>query len=337
MVTLKDLFPLKKHLVIDVVAAAGIDTATWKTKTDPSKRSNWSFGGNKEPTLLFVWHNHIRINEKGWIYYLDKSKEWAIAKERESGRGSKLQAFRAHDFHSRLNQAYFANLPVRVAILDGKRNDNGVDQADARELDNEYWYTHHFNEKTSEILLVRGVPRPEKSDQPEVGNLISMQSEIAEPPVAPISPGLAPGLVEPEALIGMPESPDPSRHYTRGTMAYDRDSEVGWQAKTRASGHCECCGDQGFETVRGGSYLEAHHVIPLSCGGVDEVWNVVAICPNDHKRAHFGKDRIQLRDNLITWLASRYQSRKSHLLAMVAKMDANLAKDSLLEEDLYGE
>ena len=311
MIKLEDLRPTEKQLVIEVVEAAGISTADWKTKTDPSKRSNWSFGGNKQPAILFIWHNHLQVNEKGWIYYQDNSKTWAIKKEREHGPGPKLQARRAHEFHSLINRAYFANQPVRVAILDGKRSDKNIDEATARELDNSYWYVHHLNEVTSEILLVRGVPRPKKPSQSEEVVTTYTQPEIIEPIQAVASS-------DPLESKGFPY-----RHYIGATTAYDRDSEVCRQVKTRANGQCEYCGEHGFETARGGSYLEAHHVIPLSCEGTDEVWNVVAICPNDHKRAHFGKDRVQLRDKLITFLANRYVDSRSHLIAMVCQSACN--------------
>ncbi len=36
--------------------------------------------------------------------------------------------------------------------------------------------------------------------------------------------------------------------------------------------------------------LEVHHVISLSYDGVDTIANVSAICPNDHRQAHFGAE-----------------------------------------------
>jgi 5-methylcytosine-specific restriction protein A len=56
----------------------------------------------------------------------------------------------------------------------------------------------------------------------------------------------------------------------------------------------------------GNVFLETHHVIPLSQNGPDEEWNVVAICPNDHRGAHFAEDRMALRDQLIKYLLATY-------------------------------
>ena len=35
-------------------------------------------------------------------------------------------------------------------------------------------------------------------------------------------------------------------------------------------------------------YLEVHHIKPLSQGGEDSLENVKAICPNCHRKIHFG-------------------------------------------------
>ena len=35
-------------------------------------------------------------------------------------------------------------------------------------------------------------------------------------------------------------------------------------------------------------YLEVHHKIRLSDGGEDTIDNVVALCPNCHRKAHYG-------------------------------------------------
>lgn len=125
-----------------------------------------------------------------------------------------------------------------------------------------------------------------------------------------------------------------SKRISSGTATFSRDSEIARIAKNRANGICEYCKQQGFETAQGGFYLEAHHVIPLSCNGDDQEWNVVAICPEDHKKAHFGIDRKKMRDDLIEFLGKEYGSfyevlkKKSHL------MDSDLKTNGRLEFDV---
>ncbi len=49
----------------------------------------------------------------------------------------------------------------------------------------------------------------------------------------------------------------------------------------------------------GSLYLETHHVIPLGEGGPDDDANVVALCANDHRRAHFSEERAAIRKKLL--------------------------------------
>ena len=55
--------------------------------------------------------------------------------------------------------------------------------------------------------------------------------------------------------------------------------------------------------ANGKVYLETHHVVPLHEKGPDSVSNVVALCPNHHREAHHGKNRAQIREQLLAKLA----------------------------------
>lgn len=74
------------------------------------------------------------------------------------------------------------------------------------------------------------------------------------------------------------------------TTQYKRSSDVIVEALLRANGVCEICGNSApFKKASDGSpYLEVHHVLPLSQGGADILENVLAICPNCHRKEHFG-------------------------------------------------
>jgi 5-methylcytosine-specific restriction endonuclease McrA len=91
---------------------------------------------------------------------------------------------------------------------------------------------------------------------------------------------------------------EPERVEISGS-AFKRDPSVRAAALRRANGRCEYCGEDGFKMPNGGVYLETHHVVPLCEGGADNVRNVAALCPNDHKRAHFSIDRGTMRKELI--------------------------------------
>lgn len=83
---------------------------------------------------------------------------------------------------------------------------------------------------------------------------------------------------------------------------YDRDQKVRDTVLRRAKGMCEFCGALGFLKPDGTRYLESHHVIALAKDGEDRVTNVIALCPNDHREAHFGKKAAQIEQAMISKL-----------------------------------
>lgn len=59
----------------------------------------------------------------------------------------------------------------------------------------------------------------------------------------------------------------------------------------RADGVCEACGSNApFRTEAGRPYLEPHHIRRLSDGGPDHPQWVAAVCPNCHRKAHYGEN-----------------------------------------------
>lgn len=71
------------------------------------------------------------------------------------------------------------------------------------------------------------------------------------------------------------------------TKQYGRNRIVAAHAKRRAGGCCELCGMKApFLDKYGNPYLESHHVEWLSDGGADSIDNVVALCPNCHRKMH---------------------------------------------------
>lgn len=99
------------------------------------------------------------------------------------------------------------------------------------------------------------------------------------------------------AHVGPTEQPAPVAQLQAGGPAYYfaltkvflRDFGVVEAARQRAAGRCEHCKNVApFLTGAGLPYLEVHHVIPLSQDGADRLENVLALCPNCHRKAHFG-------------------------------------------------
>jgi hypothetical protein len=59
-------------------------------------------------------------------------------------------------------------------------------------------------------------------------------------------------------------------------------------------------------------YLECHHILALAKDGADRMTNVIAICPGDHREAHFGKRRGEIEAEMIAKvkLAEARRSRR---------------------------
>jgi hypothetical protein len=71
---------------------------------------------------------------------------------------------------------------------------------------------------------------------------------------------------------------------------FKRNPDVVAEVLQRAGGVCEEC-KMPAPFLRAGTnepYLEVHHRVPLAQGGDDTVANAIALCPNCHRKAHYG-------------------------------------------------
>jgi hypothetical protein len=90
----------------------------------------------------------------------------------------------------------------------------------------------------------------------------------------------------------------PDRRMSYG-VSYARDLEIRHRVMQRANGTCEFCREPGFLCPDGTRYLECHHIIALAKEGADRMTNVIALCPNDHREAHFGARAEELEREMI--------------------------------------
>jgi len=85
----------------------------------------------------------------------------------------------------------------------------------------------------------------------------------------------------------------------RRSVVQQRGDAIRSYVLRRANGICQGCGKEApFRTDRGRPYLEPHHIRRLSDGGPDHPRWVIALCPNCHRRAHYGEDRDVFNDEL---------------------------------------
>ena len=78
----------------------------------------------------------------------------------------------------------------------------------------------------------------------------------------------------------------------RAVKSYEfrRNPDVIVEVLERTGGTCEACGKPApFRRASNDEpYLEVHHKKPLSQGGEDTVENATALCPNCHRKRHYG-------------------------------------------------
>ena len=71
---------------------------------------------------------------------------------------------------------------------------------------------------------------------------------------------------------------------------FQRNPDVVIEVLKRAKGMCEGCKKPAPFVRRsdGSPYLEVHHIKMLSDGGLDNIENAKALCPNCHRQDHHG-------------------------------------------------
>lgn len=102
-------------------------------------------------------------------------------------------------------------------------------------------------------------------------------------------------LAELRALARARSSPRASASQRLVTQR-KREAAIKAYAIARANGRCEFCRHNApFLMENGSAYLESHHILRLADDGPDDPRNVLGICPNCHRRAHFAHDRKQIK------------------------------------------
>lgn len=303
---LESLRPTQRAAIMDVVSAAGIDVSKWAIKQDgspvnePKKNPNycyeWAFGGGAEPTLLCVWHRSL-ADSQGSIEYEGSLRELALSLDRVAidrtnpshvKSRARDQAKRARNFDSLLQRAYRKEKPVQVVLLMGEPRSEAelgwdTSKVKYRLLDTEPWQVLSYSDDNGSFKMVRG---PQSADTAVVESKANAEARAHDEPA----------FVDQFSVADLQE-----KRETIGSV-YPRSLEVRQRVLHRAGGVCECCGQPGFKMESGAIFLETHHVVPLSEQGPDVEWNVVALCPNDHRRAHYGVDRMELRESLLAKL-----------------------------------
>lgn len=274
MTNIQGIMPRARHPVFDLVREAGFDVSDWiaSSKDPRGYRANpkycyeWSFIQPGKLVILNLWHSAMR-EEDGRIVQRNNFRADAEYHRTVTRKGT--WAKRAQRLDDALQTALRDHLPVRVIVNDGnQRNRHDPDlrpsQVKTRELDPEPWTITAYDWNTGQHELTRGI-----FDQPCVDQFDLDLADKAEPKRTEVT-----------------------------STPFIRDPAVRRRVLARSKGQCELCGRPGFTMASGAVYLETHHVVPLALGGPDTDFNVVALCADDHRRAHFAVDREEIAKRL---------------------------------------
>lgn len=272
MPILENLRPANKPRVYDLVQEAGVDVSEWEA----SKGNAVNAAAN--PKYCYNW----AFVQRGKLVVLclwhenmtDKdgviSYSWDVPVERNPP----IVRRRINQANEAIREALESNLPLRIIVCGAADEHNGRRRAGARCLDPQPWHVESYLESGA-ARLVRGAG-PTTCDYED-------QFDLAGP-------------------IG-----GSAERVERQSFAFTRRADVRRHALNRSQGRCEHCKQKGFQMGNGKIYLETHHIVPLHENGDDTSENVIALCPNHHKEAHYGERQKEMRDEMLKTIARANQ------------------------------
>lgn len=312
-----DLKPTSTMRVYDAVSEAGIDVSDWDNPAssrspaqNPKYCYRWAFEGGSQ-VLLCLWYKDLEFSSDEIEYQGNARDEQRVNEERANDqRDSSLKlryrkwASSAYEIDEIVKLAYREKRVVRVAIVDTKKTDlkdHERASADYRLLDREPWCLMHYDMQTGAFLLRRGAePLPVSHEELEFAQ--SHESK-EEGDITPQSPSIITadsyGIGVADQFVG---NETPGRSAISG-FVWERSALVRQAVLARSQGRCEYCGRPGFLKENGETYIETHHIVPLSEDGPDVPNNVIALCPEHHRQAHFGASRDVLKGFFLKALA----------------------------------
>lgn len=293
-----------------MVRDAGISVSAWhEGKGDFASNPNfcyrWAFAG-EESVVLCLWLRSISFVDGEWKCVGNARREqvereaqgsdhWDPAVRNRTKRWAKS----AYQMDEVIKEAFRNKLEVRVCIVDSKGSSPNLEasSADYRILDANTWRLS-YEMLTGDYQVIRGSEASQSSatsvpTEPEPYN-----ASFTKPTISATSYGI--GVVD--QFIddqGLSDSVLAAR-YER-----ERSPEVRQRVLARSEGRCEWCNEQGFKKHDGQIYLESHHVVPLCQDGVDTIVNVIALCPNDHRKAHYGEDAAKMSERMLELIRER--------------------------------
>ena len=282
-IDLEFLRPADRARVYDIVRQAGIDVTDWANYKRPEAPAanpkycyEWAFTQEeKQLVVLNLWFKDIK-SDAGRVYcrFNIRALENEVKRvtgDRKSTKNTKtVWAKRARKMDDAINLAAQKKWPIRVVICEGEignlKSNDDESRVKFRRLDEQPWSVTSYNTEDGQTEITRGLLETSVVDQFDIPRFIER----------PVESKLVQGKV------------------------FSRDPGVRKAVLDRSRGKCEYCGEKGFVTISGQIYLETHHIVPLSEDGPDNTSNVIALCANDHKKAHFSQHKEMMRVEMLS-------------------------------------
>ena len=265
MSALSEIEPRTHRTLMELVSEAGVDVSDW---------SNMKGGARKaasNPKYCYEWavvepEKLVVLNL--WHKDMREDSNGVVTYEMNPRKWAYSHPGttrpRALRMDRAIQEALKNNLPIHVVVGAGTK----VSRMEKRLLDSVPWTITSYNSETGDCTLRRGRLSDKYVDQ------FDLHNDDSEPPC----------------------------QQTITSQVFVRSAEVRKAALLRAAGKCEWCAQPGFTMTDGRTYLETHHVIPLSEGGPDTTANVAALCANHHREAHHGLNAVTMRQKFIDML-----------------------------------
>ncbi|MHC8334142.1 HNH endonuclease [Pseudomonas sp. LB3P25] len=307
----EQLKPRSTMRVYDAVSEAGIDVSDWhnvssniKPAQNPRYCYRWAFEGG-DRVLLCLWYRDLEFLGDGVEYRGNARNEQRINEERANDQRDpslkkrfKKWASSSYQMDEVIKIAHRETRLVRIALVDSKNpalQDDERAAADFRLLDHEPWRLVRYEMQTGEFLLRRGLDSLQvfRKETAKNGEAEIKAEELVK--ALPVITAESYGVGVADQFIGS-EKPGCNE---ATVIVWERSAKVRQIVLARSKGHCEHCGRLGFLKANGEIYVETHHVVPLSEEGADVPGNVIALCPEHHREAHFGAEREALKASFL--------------------------------------
>jgi 5-methylcytosine-specific restriction protein A len=283
-----ELRPTTQATVYSLLAQAGVDVSLWaqckggkkKAASNPKYCYEWAFIQPGKVVVLNLWYAELR--EHGGV--ISERRNLREVSPNITGKGEHVRRRHMAVFEKAVAAAVGDRLPVRVIICDGPRRDlsksnSKPSSARRRMLDPEVWIISEYDKSTGRYVAVRGTS-PQAPLLDEEDFLQDLKRKVER------SLGDS-SLNRRKRLAAAPRI---AERISVRSFRFQRNPDVIAEVLLRAVGKCEGCGNLAPFKKRSDKspYLEVHHVEQLAEGGEDTPDNARALCPNCHRREHFG-------------------------------------------------